>query len=203
MTWSGSGPTPARSGGPGFRSRLALLAALAPIPAALAGAAWVDGPPTGHTGGFGEPTCAECHFAGSAEPVARLELTGAPASWEPGRTYRMTVALSSPGLERAGFQLSARFADGSCAGRPAGGLASLDERTTVAVDSITGVAYIHHTRAGTAPRTADSTGWDFEWTAPEAAGPAVVFHAAANAANGDDSALGDEIVLGKAESAGP
>ena len=48
-----------------------------------------------------------------------------PEAFEPSATYRITVALELPRMERAGFQLTARVGAGSGAGGPAGALRAL------------------------------------------------------------------------------
>ncbi|HYT84625.1 MAG TPA: choice-of-anchor V domain-containing protein [Gemmatimonadales bacterium] len=173
---------------------LALAAAAAPT-------RFKEGPPPAHTGGFGEPTCRQCHSdAGLNEPGGRLAITGFPPGYQPGRTYELAVSLERAGMLRAGFQLAARFAAGAGggAGTQAGALAPADGRTAVVFDSGTGISYIEHTLAGTAlaPRSGGEGGaarWTFRWTAPADPGGAVVMHLTANAANDDDSPLGDFI----------
>ena len=151
------------------------------------------GPPPGHTGGFGEPTCRACHSdAGLNEPGGELALTGAPAGYAPGRTYELEVVLRRAGMLRAGFQLAARFADGPAAGTPAGVLAPGDGRSMVIQDTLSHVSYIEHNLAGTA-LAGDAGRWKLRWTAPTNARGAVVFNVAGNAANDDDSPLGDFI----------
>lgn len=152
-----------------------------------------EAPPTAHTGGFGEPTCLECHDEFDANlPGGRLVLVGLPEHFEPGRSYGLTVRLESEGMVDAGFQLSARFASGAASGRPAGTLAPVDGRTAVTPDSMTAVPYAHHTRSGTPTPDPSVASWSLTWTAPPAAAE-IVFHMAANSANGDDSPLGDLI----------
>lgn len=180
--------------------RRALLACLAAAGAAAASPlvraegevqAFPDHPPVAHTGGFGEPTCAMCH-AGSPlnAPGGSLALQGAPAAYEAGKRYRLTVALAREGMASAGFQLAARCEDGAQAGglSPAGA-----PRVGVADDAGTGVSYAHQTADGVEPERPGSTGWAVEWTAPAAGCGAVRFDVAANAANGDASALGDYV----------
>jgi len=151
------------------------------------------GPPPAHTGGFGEPTCRACHSdAGLNEPGGELAITGAPAGYEPGRTYRLEVVLRRGGMLRAGFQLAARFADGAAAGRPAGVVAPADGRSMVIWDTLSHVRYIEHTEIGTDLRD-DAGRWLMSWTAPVDARGVVAFHAAGNAADADDSPLGDFI----------
>ena len=147
----------------------------------------LQGPPAGHTGGYGEPTCRQCHTEFELNlPGGRLELEGLPETWEPGRTYVVVVSLHSGEMAVAGFQLSSRFADGT----PAGRLAPVDRRVAV-VDSM-GVPYAQHAAVGAVPETPDLARWTVEWLAP-AAGDEVRFHAAANSGNGDNSPFGDLI----------
>jgi hypothetical protein len=151
------------------------------------------GPPPAHTGGFGEPTCRQCHFDNALnEPGGTLALHGVPAAYRPGATYELAVTLERAGMLRGGFQLAARFADGDSTGRPAGALGALDERSAVVWDTATHVGYLEHTAAGTVV-TGAAARWTFRWTAPAHPRGAVVFHLVGNAANDDDSPLGDFI----------
>lgn len=153
---------------------------------------FVDGPPAAHTGGFGEPTCHACHFDHRLDdPAGGVRLGGVPHRYVPGRAYTITITLHREGLRRGGFELAVRFADG----RQAGSLRPLDERVALA-DSL-GIRYARQTRAGTSPAAPDTARWRLEWVAPSG-GSTVLFHVAANAADGDDSALGDFIYLASA-----
>lgn len=167
---------------------LATGAVLAALPSRSVAAPYPDQPPPAHTGGFGEPTCHQCHFdAPLGAPGGRLVLSGVPARYAPGATYRITVSVEREGMERAGFQLAARFADGA----QAGAFRSPGARAQVSAGAGPGVRYAGHTREGTAVETPGRAAWTVEWTAPaKAAGP-VAFHAAANAADGDRSPVGD------------
>lgn len=88
-----------------MRSFFLLAAVLTFAPLALI--AYNDEPPPAHTGGFGEPTCAECH---DDNPVnadgGALQLDGIPQSYTPGRSYAIRILLRRVNLERAGFQLA-------------------------------------------------------------------------------------------------
>ena len=163
----------------------------------MVGALYVTGPPPAHTGGFGEPTCAACHFDASIdEPGGSVSLRGVPHSYEPGKEYEIEGVLVRPGLQRAGFQLAARSDSGVHAGRQVGRL--LTAHPGASIDSLGGVQYARHSEAGTAPSWPDSTVWQVIWLAPDAGAGPVAFHVAANAANGDDSEFGDNIYLGTA-----
>lgn len=151
-----------------------------------------EGPPPAHTGGFGEPTCAECHFGAPLNDAAGRVVLSVPAGFVPGESYRLEIRLDRAEMAAAGFQLAARFADGAAAGTQAGTLTPMDGRTAVTVDSATGVVYGHQTLAGSSPVETGATAWVMEWTAPDS-GAAVVIHAAGNAANDDASEFGDFI----------
>lgn len=161
-----------------FLTTLLVLAAVLRYP---------ENPPPAHTGGFGEKTCLECHFDGDLNPPGgRLMLREIGEGIILGNTHRLEILLDKDDMERAGFQLSVRYADG----RQAGSLWALDDH--VAVDTLAGVQYARHTLAGTELKESGSTTWLVEWHAPDDTS-SVIFHVAANAANGDDSAFGDAI----------
>ena len=190
-------PRAAKAGPAGRNDPPAALAAVVvaaiAVSAAFALPRYPDSPPIGHTGGFGEPTCTVCHFESDPnDPAGKLELTGVPAEYTPGETYTLTITLTRPGLAVGGFQLAARFATGAAAGGPAGVLTAVDERVGVTHNTTTGVGYAHHVAAGIVPERPGSIHWQVEWRAPEEGG-AVVFHVAANAADGDQSPFGDWI----------
>lgn len=175
----------------------ALVLAAAPVLLAW-DARFVDGPPPGFTGDFGEPTCGSCHMdAPVVADAPNLALRDVPEQFEPARAYLITVALHHPEMGAGGFELSARTPAGTQAGR----WRSLDTRVRIASDSTTGVAYAVHTAEGAALVGPDSARWTFEWTAPESSGDTVVFSAAANAADGDDSNFGDRIFTRRVTSA--
>lgn len=151
----------------------------------------LDGPPPGHTGGFGEPTCRACH-AGKVDPTVRVLIADLPEHWSPGETYRFDVVVRGRDLLRGGFQLTARWADGEAAGRQAGLLTVADDRG--AVTDSAGISYAHHIADGTTPMSPGSVRWTVAWTAPDTTmDGAIVFHVAGNAANDDNSELGDLI----------
>lgn len=158
-----------------------------------------DRPPPAHTGGFNEPTCLSCHFDGDInEGPGSLVIDGLPGHYAAGETYTFAVVLTDPALAAAGFQLAVRF---KADGRQAGSLAAApDDVRRVEVTTEHGIQYAHHGPAGVTPVETRSTRWSLQWTAPaESAAAAddrdraVVVHAVGNAADGDDSPLGDWI----------
>lgn len=169
-------------------------------------AAYVDGPPPAHTGGFGGGTCHACHFENDLDdPGGSLTLGGVPDTFDPSATYRITVSLERAGMERAGFQLAARVSEGDDASAPAGALLALDGDARVqVVAGPDGATYAQHTEPGSALSGAAEAAWIVEWH-PPTDDATVIFHAAANAANDDASEFGDFIYTASAtsRSAGP
>jgi len=166
----------------------ALAAVLLPAHALLA-LHFRDGPPARVTGGFGEDSCAACHFGNALNDGAgALTLAGFPERFEPGEAYTLELSLDRPGLKAAGFQLAVRAADGKTqAGRielPAA------EDATVAILEERGVQFAHQ-KAASAPPTGETTvRWPVTWIAPATPTP-VILHASAVAGDGDESQAGD------------
>jgi len=181
-------------------------AILLPAPAGKGGTGaepYADGPPPGHTGGFGEPTCHRCHFDGEVDaPGGELRIEGVPERYASGRRYELIVVLErDSGMARAGFQLAARRAAGERAGLPAGALEAVDPCVQVVagegpevpkVGREAGLRYASHTETGSRVEGEGRARWRVLWRAP-ADSTGVVFHAAANAANGDASEFGDRV----------
>jgi hypothetical protein len=173
------------------RAALGITALLSASLVSAAGAAFDARPPLAHTGGFGEPTCRECHFDGPERPARALSLGGVPDRYQRGAAYRLEIRIHDTTAKVGGFQLAARVAGGPHAGTQAGNLCALDSRVAVVADSTSGVQYASHALAA----RADSLRWQLEWRAPSENVGSVVFHVAANSANDDDSMLGDAIIL--------
>ncbi|HEY0672322.1 MAG TPA: choice-of-anchor V domain-containing protein [Longimicrobiales bacterium] len=147
------------------------------------------GPQPAHTGGFGEPTCHACHFDYplNQEPRAVIRLDSLPAQFRAGRMYRLQLSVQHSELKRGGFQLSARFDDGSAAGTFV-----IADTNQVRVQQAGGIDYLSHTSASSDRAAGDMIAWVIDWVAP-AASRRVVFHVAANVANADASEFGDRI----------
>lgn len=176
---------------PWFSSTTAGAAAALATVAAATAPFYVDGPPPGRTGGFSENTCHECHRDSPLnDPAGSLTIDSLPPAYEPNRTYRLTVVLTRPGMLAAGFQLAMRTNDAGA--QQAGLLALVDDRTAFAAPAPRPIQYLQHTRRGTALTAPDTARWTFTWRAPDGVRP-VVLHVAANAANDDNSGLGDFI----------
>jgi hypothetical protein len=159
------------------------------------------GPPPGHTGGFGEPTCRACHDSEEHNaPGGTLHVEGFPAEYLPGRRYTLVVTLRRQEMLRAGFQLAIRYASGDSAGRQAGALPGNEPRIEVVREPVSGVSYAHQNFPGS-EATDGGAAWRLAWLAPAAAaGGPVVLHISANAANDDNSPLGDYVYSDSATS---
>ena len=171
--------------------RITLCAVLAAAGAAASVpyAPITDGPPSGFTGGFGEPTCLECHIGNDLNAFGgRVSLAGLPDAYESGAEYPLTVILEAEETVSAGFQLTARYTGGASRGKDAGMLDPLDARVTLR-DSV-GVTYAQQSREGSTTVSTDGSSWTLVWTAP-AGGAPVTINVAANSGNGDNSPLSD------------
>ena len=161
-------------------------------PAVSPAAAYADGAPPGFTGGFGEAACDACHFEAAVNTKpGQLTLGGVPERFVAGEHYPLTITLSRPGMAMGGFQLSARMETG---GEQAGTLApGPGEEKRIKIEPGK-VQYANQRLGGTALAEPGVVKWTVIWTAPATAG-AVVFHAAANAADKDEAARGDYIFI--------
>src|SRR5712691_2414588 len=91
--------------------RIIIPAVLLALPLAMT--AYKDGAPAHMNGGFDEPSCHSCHLDNPLNaPGGALKLAGVPPAYKPGQRYRLTLDLVRDGMERGGFQVSARFASG-------------------------------------------------------------------------------------------
>ena len=166
---------------------------LAALLVATAAGAYSDGPPPAHTGGFQEPTCLRCHADNPVDdPLGAATILGLPEAFEPGKTYELLVAITRPGLLRAGFQLAARSLNADSSVTQAGTFRVTRPALTVARHE--GIEYLQHTLDGSQVARPDTAVWTLEWRAPLETST-VTFHLAANATNDDASELGDFIYL--------
>lgn len=147
----------------------------------------LDGP---FTGGFGELTCHSCHFDYDLnQEGGSLSVSGLNSTYEPAKSYEIKVEVESERLEIGGFQMTARFEDGSQAGE----FSWKGDRLMLTPSINDEVQYIQHSATGTKPANGRKVTWVFTWKAPEASTDIVIFNVAANAGNDDDSAFGDWI----------
>jgi hypothetical protein len=165
--------------------------ALAAAPILLS--AYQGGPVPAVTGGFGEPTCAQCHQGTAPGPRDGKLTLEAPRTYRAGETYQLRVTLVRRNLQVGGFEIAARFQTQPAGGVQAGTLRAVDPRTQIVTGGAKGVQYAQHTDAGSRAAPLGKLAWVVEWRAPDKPTGPVVFHVAANAANGDASPLGDVV----------
>jgi hypothetical protein len=181
------------------RILLPIALVLGTLPPALI--AFRDGPAANTTGGFGEPSCQQCHLDNALNaPGGTFTVAGVPARYDRLKTYPITVSLLREDLQRGGFQLAARFASGTEKGKQAGGWRSVDDRIQIiAGENDPAVLFVQHTAHGSLAAARGSMSWTVEWTPPAGSDP-IEFSAAGNAANDDASPLGDYIYITSAKS---
>ena len=142
-----------------------------------------------------EQTCISCHNSFGLNPDAdgTTTLEGVPATYEPGRTYTLTlkVAHKDARMLRWGFQMTAvALKDGAGAGE----FIATDANTTMVLAAMTGTrSYIEQGYGGTAIGQAGGASWTFDWKAPAAGMGKVGFFAAVNVSNADGSNQGDRV----------
>lgn len=160
--------------------------------------AFSGGPDPARTGAPGELTCAtgECHGTARSVDLQRFRIE-APATYEPGRTYKIIVrhVSADPARRRWGFQLTALASGGR-----AGTWQSLGEDTQIAEDDFLRRQYAQHTFVGSFGGQTGGASWAVNWTAPAADIGRVTFYAAGNQADDSRSSFGDLIFTAQAAS---
>lgn len=144
------------------------------------------------TGGFEEETCHSCHFDFDLNPDENggLSVSGLPSSVEESAVYEIEITVEREDLGAAGFQLAARYPDGS----QAGSFELEGDKKVMFSESVPdSLQYVQHSAEGVDPAGSSSNSWVVRWQAPESVRDSVKFHIAANAANGDRSEFGDWI----------
>jgi hypothetical protein len=161
----------------------------------LVGKAYTNssGPPAFHTGAPGDHgTCAVsgCHNSFPLNSgTGSVQITGLPASYNPGETYNLVVTVARTGQVRGGFQLTAKKADGTRSGN----LPNITGTgTKYAPESPSGITQPQY-RVHTSARSGASVNWNVQWVAPAAGAGAATFYVAGNSANGDGDSTGDRI----------
>ncbi len=154
--------------------------------------AFSGGPDPARTGAPGELTCAtgECHSTARAVDSQRFSIL-APANYQPGRTYQITVRHASTDVtrQRWGFQVTALTAGNVQAGT----WQSLGSETQIVRDNFLNRQYAQHTFSGSFVGQSGGASWTVNWTAPATDVGRITFYAAGNQADGNNSSSGDQI----------
>jgi hypothetical protein len=117
-----------------------------------------------------------------------VRVHGLPDRFAPDTSYVIEIVIRDPDIGAAGFQMAIRDSSGLQYGR----ITHAGAGVQVAA-SESGIAYAFHTIGGTTPSTPGVARWRIDWTTPHKLGSAAVVSVAVNAANGDNSELGDRI----------
>jgi len=144
------------------------------------------------TGGFGEETCHSCHFDYDInDERGSLTVEGLGNTYIPGEQYELTISVESERLEVGGFQMTARFKNGSQAGE----FRWSGDRLTLTPHISDNIQYLQHSVSGTRPTSDRKVTWVFTWDAAIQDPSSVIFNISANAGNDDFSAFGDWIYV--------
>ncbi len=178
-----------------MKLRRLLICALAASPVLLF--AFSGGPPILRTGAAvdGGLDCAACH-RGADVNDGRGRITVTASNYSPNVKQMIRVRVEHPDAMRWGFQLTARLQGDQA--RQAGSFTAGGEIRVVCAP--TGGApcngnleFATHNATSNSAGTREGRTWELEWTPPDTNAGPVVFHAAGNAANGNNANSGDFI----------
>jgi hypothetical protein len=171
------------------------------------------GPPSCNAG---EPpnnsNCTSCHNDGVANTGTAnilLNLGGADTAYIPGKVYTITVSVSKPGMQRAGFQCIAlqdnddKISPGVVTLTDAARTQVLDKHAPHSGDCREEErVWVEHTYAGNSSNAEGVSTWSYHWQAPaQAVGP-ITFYLAAVEADNDLTETGDQVYTRKTTIAG-
>lgn len=145
-----------------------------------------DSSPGGYSGSpLDSKNCTQCH-AGTAIAQANMITSNIPeGGYVPGQTYTITMQLDYNSMKRCGFELTSETHFDKV-----GSFKTIDGQGTQLLNSGKAVT---HSYLGNTPTNGSKT-WKVDWVAPEQNTGQVTFYAAFNAANGNGSASGDQII---------
>lgn len=146
-------------------------------------------PPVASTGAPSEGTCASsgCHTGStpiSGSSLLSLQIVNSPSSYVANTVYSMVVNFSVSSAKR-GFEITALDASGN----PAGTLSLSGTQYTVLQTGGNGRQYVSNNSV------TSNAAWAFKWTAPASYIGPVTFYISALAADGDNTAAGDQTYL--------
>lgn len=137
--------------------------------------------PFGNTGAPGSQVCTQCHFP-SGSGGGSISLIFPSSSYEAGQTYTLRVQVADTGQGRFGFALAAR-----------NGANNLTSAGVLAAKGGNTIAQGGEVGQFNAPFASGSFEFQVDWTAPATGAGPVTFYFVGNAANGDNTQLGDFI----------
>jgi len=139
--------------------------------------------------------CTGCHNSFQLNSgQGSLQLQNLPESYQPGETYRLTLALADPNARRWGFELTSL----DNRNNRAGNIAVVNQQNTQVSGANNRPQFFKHTSRGTAAGQANGASWEFDWTAPAQDIGTVSFYFTGNAANNTGGTDGDRIYAASA-----
>lgn len=158
------------------------LMATAVLPASLLLMSNWDGPEARSSGSPLEngKTCTQCHGGTANSGSGELLISGVEGTYEPGKTYSITVNINEEMSSKFGFQAIAVDANDMSAG-------SFTTAMGTELYSDGGDDYIQHASPSTDGE------FTFDWTAPEGDVGDITLYVAGNASDGDNKTDGDLI----------
>ncbi len=165
-----------------------------------------SGAPASSTGAPGDHTCAVagCHddaTVNKGTAISTIDIDGGIGTYEPGKTYTITVSIRDMKSKRFGYQMVALDENMKNAGTF---IVTCEDRTQVLknYNELLDRDYATYTYAGTEP-FADGIGkWEIQWKAPATNIGKITFYCATASANNDGTDKGDEIYTLKTELTG-
>jgi hypothetical protein len=148
------------------------------------------GAPDSYTGAPGEETCLTCHDTFPLNSGPGTLTIAAPAEYQAGETYEITVTLEHTGQTRWGFEFTP-LDIGTCA---------ITDPTNTQQSASGGNCYVKQTAQGTYNGDGGPVSWSFDWSAPADPPDDVTFYAAGNAADGGGTTSGDYVYTSTATS---
>ncbi len=143
----------------------------------------------GNTGSNGDvTTCAQsfCHDDASPQlnsSIASISTTIPSSGYVPGQTYTITATINKSGHNKFGFELTSEIQSGAKTG--------MLSSTSSATQLTNGGDAVTHTASGTSGSGGKT--WSMDWQAPSAGTGDVIFWAAFNVTNSNNSNSGDTI----------
>lgn len=172
---------------------IVLFSGLDPAASASIPKRYPASPMPAHTGGFGEKSCHTCHSDFELNPAGgALHVGWDESDVKPGNERSIRITLTHPDMLRAGFQLSARFADAPDSGKQAGRF--VPSPTVHAMSDQEGISYLSQSLQGSLLTKPGQVDWTATWVAPPG-NRRVVFHVSAVGGDKDGSAYGDWVYV--------
>jgi fibronectin type 3 domain-containing protein len=167
------------------RAIIVVLMIAVPLAFSVLAGAYVNHPDC-RTGAPGEGTCQNCHDEyGLNSGDGYISLSGLSESYEPGKSYIVTVTVCDPGMTRFCFELTIVSSD---SGQPTGSFTCIDTSETCVSG---GGKYLKTTRYGMDDSSNSMKTWQFQWNSPSKAEAPLTFYGVGMGSDADNDENGD------------